>query len=164
MLWLDTCLCAEASRARASPRSGREATSLASSIARHAGVAMHPLKFRPDPLAEIARKNRQEILRSGLRRRELFKLGLLTSTGGLVRTRGLSAQVICDPGGCHLGCSPPTIPFVDPLPIPAVLPQRALTDPGFAIPPNRAQPSGQPQDARDEPHQFFDQFPPQQFL
>jgi FtsP/CotA-like multicopper oxidase with cupredoxin domain len=124
---------------------------------------MHPLKFRPAPLAEIARKKRQEIVSAGLTRRELFKLGLLTSSGYLIPVRGLSAQTTCPAGVCQLGCSPPTDPFVDPLPIPPVLPERPLSDPGFAIPPN-TQPSGQPQDARNEAHQFRDRFPPQKFF
>jgi FtsP/CotA-like multicopper oxidase with cupredoxin domain len=124
---------------------------------------MCPLKFRPAPLAEIARKNRQEIVRARLTRRELIKLGLLTSSGYLIPTRGLSAQASCTAGACQLGCSPPTDPFVDPLPIPPVLPQRALSDPAFRIPPNQ-QPSGAPQDARTEPHQFRERFPPQQFF
>jgi FtsP/CotA-like multicopper oxidase with cupredoxin domain len=124
---------------------------------------MHPLKFRPAPLAEIARKNRQEIVRAGVTRRELIRLGMLTSSGYLVSKRGLSAQSSCSSGACAPGCSPPTDPFVDPLPIPAVLPERALSDPGFRIPPT-TQPSGQPQDGRTEPHQFRDRFPAQKFF
>jgi FtsP/CotA-like multicopper oxidase with cupredoxin domain len=124
---------------------------------------MYPLKFRPAPSAEIARKNRQEIVRGGLTRRELIRLGLLTSSGYLIPVRGLNAQTTCPEGVCQLGCSPPTDPFVDPLPILPVLPARPLTDPAFAIPPN-AQPSGRPQDGRNEPHQFRDRFPPQQFF
>ena len=120
---------------------------------------MHLLKFRPPKLVEIARRNRLELVKAGLTRRDLFRLGLLTSGGYLIGQRGLSADG-CAGGVCQLGCSPPTIPFVDPLPIAPVLPERALTDPGFAISPNRAQPSGAPQDARNEPHQFFDRFPP----
>jgi len=124
---------------------------------------MYPLKFRPAPLVEVARKNRQEIVRTGVTRRELIKLGLLSTSGYLIPMRGLSAQTGCAAGACQLGCSPPTIPFVDPLPIPPVLPERPLSDPGFRIPPN-AQPSGQPQDARNQPHQFRDRFPPQKFF
>jgi FtsP/CotA-like multicopper oxidase with cupredoxin domain len=124
---------------------------------------MHPLKSRPAPLADIGRKNQDEIVTAGVTRRELITLGLLTSSGGLTSTRGLSAPSSCVAGACQPGCSPPTDPFVDPLPIPPVLPERALSDPGFQIPP-LTQPSGQPQDARTEPHQFRDRFPPQQFF
>jgi FtsP/CotA-like multicopper oxidase with cupredoxin domain len=124
---------------------------------------MHPLKFRPARLAEIARKNRAEIVRAGVTRRELIRMGLLTSSGYLISKRGLSAQTTCLAGACQLGCSPPTDPFVDPLPIVPVLPERPLSDPGFQIPPS-LQPSGRPQDARTEPHQFRDRFPAQKFF
>jgi len=83
---------------------------------------MHPLKFRPARLAEIARKNRQDILEAGVSRRELIRLGLLTGSGCPIPVRGLSARASCEAGACQPGCSPPTDPFVDPLPIPAVLP------------------------------------------
>jgi FtsP/CotA-like multicopper oxidase with cupredoxin domain len=124
---------------------------------------MHRVRFRPPKLAQIARKNRQEMIRSGVTRRDLVRLGLLTSGGYLITKRGLSADETCNPGECGLGCSPPTEPFVDPLPIPAVLPERALSDPGFRIPPGQ-QPSGLPQDGRTEAHQFRERFPPQKFF
>lgn len=124
---------------------------------------MRPVRFTPPKLAEIARKNRREIVESGVTRRDLLRMGLLTSGGTLIAQPGLSAQESCDAGACELGCSPPTVPFVDPLVILPVLPERALSDPGFAIPPT-LQPSGAPQDARTEPHQFRERFPPQQFL
>ena len=124
---------------------------------------MRALKYRPARLAEIARKNRRELVASGVSRRELLKLGLLTSSGVLVPMPGLSARDSCDAGACQPGCSPPTDPFVDPLPIPPVLPQRSLSDPGFSVPPGN-QPSADPRDARTEVHQFRDRFPPQQFF
>src|SRR5262249_7037018 len=84
-----------------------------------------------------AQKNRRELIAARLDRRELFKLGLLTSGGYLVAKSGLSAWADggCDPGTCQLGCSPPTTPFVDPLTISPVLPERQLSDPGFAMAP-----------------------------
>ena len=124
---------------------------------------MYPLKYRPSRLAEIGRKNRREIVQAGVTRRELIKLGLLSSSGALIPMRGLNAQSACEAGACQPGCSPPTERFVDPLPIPAVLPERPLSDPGFQIPPG-AQPSGHPQDARTETHQFRERFPPQKFF
>src|SRR5712692_9853231 len=69
-----------------------------------------------------AQKNRQELITAGLGRRELFKLGLLTSGGYLVAQTGLSAWADgCGPGVCQLGCSPPTTPFIDPLTIVPIL-------------------------------------------
>jgi FtsP/CotA-like multicopper oxidase with cupredoxin domain len=100
---------------------------------------------------------------TGVTRRNVLKVGVLTGSSALAGARSAPAQVDCVAGGCQLGCSPPTEPFVDPLPVPPVLPVRALSDRGFAVPPNQ-QPSGHPQDARTEPHQFRERFPPQQFF
>src|SRR5215813_9882673 len=128
-----------------------------------------------------AQRNRREIIASRLGRRELFKLGLLTSGGYLVAKSGLSAWADgCSPGLCQLGCSPPTTPFIDPLTIMPVLPERQLTDPGFATPPaicpnNAINPAtGLPFEGRGQFNgvlrpgsdcfQFFGQFPPQKFF
>jgi FtsP/CotA-like multicopper oxidase with cupredoxin domain len=125
------------------------------------------LKYREPKLVRIARRNRQEIVRAGLTRRELFRLGLLTSAGLLVPIRGLSARASCTEG-CRLGCSPPTTPFVEPLPIMPILrevPESSLvpaptTNPNTAINPN----TGLPFEGRVEPHQFRDRFPPVKFF
>ena len=128
-----------------------------------------------------AQKNRRELIAARLGRRELFKLGLLTSAGYLVAKSGLSAWADgCGPGQCQLGCSPPTTAFLDPLPIMPVLPQRPLTDPGFATPPaicpnNAINPAtGLPFEGRGQFNgvlragtdcfQFFNRFPPQKFF
>ena len=72
---------------------------------------------RVNRLAEIARRNRQEIIAAALSRREMFKLGLLTSAGYLVAKKGLSARVSSadDSDVCS---SPPTRAFVELLPTP----------------------------------------------
>src|SRR5262245_48996717 len=77
-----------------------------------------------------AMRNRQEIARAGLSRRQLFKMGLLTSGGYLVAKSGLSAWASdgCDSGDCRPGCSPPTTPFLDPLRVPPLLPARAASE------------------------------------
>ncbi|MGH9794890.1 MAG: hypothetical protein ACRD5G_08970 [Candidatus Acidiferrales bacterium] len=102
----------------------------------------------------------------------MAKLGLLGSSGYLVAKGGLSAWASpashddCN-NGCGLGCSPPTDPFKDPLPIPDELPQRPITDPGFAhLPtpvPNRAinPATNIPFEGRTQTHQFRDRFLPQ---
>src|SRR5438445_11268300 len=84
------------------------------------------MKSRVPKLWLTARRNRQEIIKAGLNRPELFKMGLLTSGGYLVAKSGLSAWASggCDAGACQLGCSPPTTPFLDPLPISPILPSR----------------------------------------
>ena len=88
---------------------------------------MHLLKFSPSKLSITARKNRQELIKARLTRRDLMQLGLLTSAGYLIPKVGLSAWA-SDCEKCDLGCSPPVHRFVDPLPIPPVLPQRALSE------------------------------------
>jgi FtsP/CotA-like multicopper oxidase with cupredoxin domain len=131
-----------------------------------------------------ARKNRLEIIKAGLNRRDLFKMGLLTGAGYLVRKDGLSAWAFddnnCGPGACNPGCSPKITPFLDPLPIPPVLPERTLADPGLnpapqefannAINPvnqlpfeGRGQFNGALRPGTDS-FQFFTQFPVQHYF
>src|SRR5262245_33956363 len=75
------------------------------------GGHMSRHRFRPSRRALLARKNRQEIIRAGLSRREMCALGLLTSGGLLVPKRGLSSR-FDDPLP-----SPPTTPFRDDFPL-----------------------------------------------
>src|SRR5688572_3422969 len=75
---------------------------------------------------ENARKNRQELI--GVDRRDLMKMGLLTSAGFLVPKRGLSARARNSAGWLESGSgsdgssddipcqSPPTTPFVEEMP------------------------------------------------
>jgi len=141
---------------------------------------MHLLKYHWPKLQRIAFRNRQEIIQAGLSRRELFKLGLITSAGYLVAKKGLSywaslnawASQGCNVGQCEPGCSPPTTPFVDPLPFPPILPERdVFTDPGFTFSPPTTQPNrainpatGIPFEGRTQTHQFRDRFPPEKFF
>ncbi|SDB74775.1 multicopper oxidase family protein [Belnapia rosea] len=81
-----------------------------------------------DKLALVAQRNRQEIVNAKLSRREMMRLGLLTSTGALVAKSGLSsrafAQVPLTPP------SPISTPWMQPmpvLPIKAPLSPNALT-------------------------------------
>src|SRR5207253_2589246 len=94
-----------------------------------------------------ALNNRLELVKAGLTRRDLMKMGLMTGAGILIPKWGLTHPLTtgsfshdsgCYGGGCNLGCSPqPAQVFVDPMPIPPVLPTRPLTDPGllFGAPP-----------------------------
>ena len=70
-------------------------------------------KTSAEKLAEIARKNRQEIIEAKLTRREMIKLGLLTTNGLLVASSGLTSR---DAKAARL-VSPKTTPWLDPLPI-----------------------------------------------
>lgn len=135
-------------------------------------------KISKTRLKEIqnAATNRRELIAARLSRRELFRLGLLTSSGYLVAKSGLSAwaQSGCAPGSCQLGCSPPTIPFVDPLPMPPVLPELVpATDPAFTFSPsdptgvpnrNTNPATGIPFEGRTQTHQFRTRFPAQKFF
>jgi FtsP/CotA-like multicopper oxidase with cupredoxin domain len=137
-----------------------------------------------------ALNNRLELVKEGFTRRDLIKMGLMTSAGVLIPKVGLThAQVSSDYGGygcysgCDVGCSPqPANVFVDPLPIPPELPARPLTDPGltFGAPPqlfpnNSINPAtGLPYEGRGQFNgslrpgtdffQFFNQYPPQQYF
>ena len=82
--------------------------------------------------AEVARRNRQELIAAKLGRRDLMKLGLLTASGLLVAKRGLSARV------AGATSSPPTTPFIAPLPIPPVLEPQASMTPAPQAEPNVA--------------------------
>jgi FtsP/CotA-like multicopper oxidase with cupredoxin domain len=135
---------------------------------------MHLLKYHWPRRARTAFLNRQEIIRARLSRRELFRMGLITGTGFLVLKNGLSAWADCNEGECELGCSPPTIPFVDPLPFPPVLPTRdPATYPAFTFSPpdpsgapnrNTNPATGIPFEGRTQTHQFRTRFPVQEFL
>jgi FtsP/CotA-like multicopper oxidase with cupredoxin domain len=85
-----------------------------------------------------AAKNRRELIAAGLTsRRDLFKMGLLTAGGMLVAKRGLSSRAYGQSvnGGTNQMClpnnqpaSPPTSPFIEPLPImPIARTVRSLT-------------------------------------
>ena len=94
-------------------------------------------------------KNRQEIIKAGLTRRDLFKMGLLTSAGMLVAKTGLSSRAWADTwgsGNCYSGnsgcgncASPATTPWMMNLPIPAVkqpISLSQLSGPAPTIAPN----------------------------
>ena len=79
---------------------------------------MYLLKHNWSTLARNAWANRQELIAAGLTsRRDLIKLGLLTSTGMLIAKHGLSSRV-ADAADIK---SPNTRAFIDPLPIPIPL-------------------------------------------
>ena len=112
-----------------------------------------------------AAKNRRELIAAQFSRRELIKMGLVTPAGLLVPTLGLSARAfaqqgvpnLCAPG--NQAASPPTRPFIAPLPIlPIAQPVKAL-DPAPTVAPNTAAGEG-----RTRAHQALTLFPPQQFF
>jgi FtsP/CotA-like multicopper oxidase with cupredoxin domain len=110
-----------------------------------------------------ARKNRLELIAAGLSRRDLFKMGLLTSAGYLVAKKGLSSRAWgFDHGGGDDGgggvVSPTTRPFVEPLRTLTVKQPVASLNPAPTIAPNTAAGEG-----RTIAHQAFTKFPPKKF-
>lgn len=89
----------------------------------------------------------------------------MTSGGLLVSERALAADVRL-PGA--LGALPPLKPFVEPLPILPVLPERRASElvPAPTNSPNRATnpATNLPFEGRSEPHQSRDRFPPRAFF
>src|SRR6478735_9461054 len=136
-----------------------------------------------------ALNNRLELAKEGFTRRDLIKMGLMTSAGVLIAKGGLThAQWGGHNGGscygndCNVGCSPkPAQVFIDPMPIPPELPSRPLSDPGltFGAPPqqfpfNTINPAtGLPYEGRGQYNgvlrpgtdlfQFFTQYPTQKY-
>jgi FtsP/CotA-like multicopper oxidase with cupredoxin domain len=121
-----------------------------------------------------ARKNRQELI--GVSRRDLMRMGLLTSAGFLVAKRGLSARALNSAGWLDSGSgsdgssddipcqSPPTTPFVEELPTHMnggmVINTPVAAFSNEATCPAQAAPSGCPNDGRKQVHQAFAQRPP----
>lgn len=104
---------------------------------------------------------RLELVKAGLTRRDLVKMGLMTGGGAagglLVAEKGMAAELRTT---AALGALPPLQPFAQPLVRLPVLPTRdPATDPGFAhaptAEPNRAvnPATGLPFEGRSEPHQ-----------
>ena len=140
---------------------------------------------RKERETQQALDNRLELVKEGFTRRDLMKMGLMTSAGVLIPKIGLTHAAVAPYGDdCDLGNSPmPAQVFVDPMPIPPELPARQLTDPGllFGAPPQicpnttpnpannnlpfegRGQFNGLPR-AGSDCFQFFNQYPPQKYF
>jgi FtsP/CotA-like multicopper oxidase with cupredoxin domain len=119
---------------------------------------MHITRFKEKQSLAIARRNRLEIIKAGLSRREMMKYGLIGAGGYLAYKNGLSQWASGNAwasGGGSSSTSPATTPFVDPLPImPVKRPVTALSGPAPTIAPNTAAGEG-----RTRPHQAFTTYP-----
>jgi hypothetical protein len=114
-----------------------------------------------------AAKNRRELIAAQLSRRELIRMGLITSAGFLAPIKGLSAQQqpAQPPTGSNAVCvaeneaaSPPTRAFVEPLQILPIFQPVPSLDPAPTVEPNTA--AGE---SRTRPHQALTIFPPKKF-
>src|SRR5687767_15397833 len=106
---------------------------------------------------QTAANNRRELIEAGFKRRDLLKMGLLTSAGMLIPKKGLSAHpetrsgFVLDDDEPN---SPNTTPFVENMPrLPVLAPVSSLTPAPTPLPNTAAG------EARTEPHQAFAQFP-----
>lgn len=120
---------------------------------------------RAEKEKQQAAKNRREIVAAGLSRREMLRLGLLTSAGLLVPMSGLSVRArtsanrpVFDSGPGSGPSSPPTAPFVQPFTRMTVKQPSAVLNPVPTVLPNTAAGEG-----RTITHQAFTQFPPVKF-
>ena len=107
---------------------------------------------------QIAANNRRELIAAGFKRRDLLKMGLLTSAGMLIPKKGLSAHprtrsgLVLDDDEPN---SPGTTPFQENMPrLPVLQPVPALYPAPQKVPNTGAG------EARTVDHQAFDQFPP----
>src|SRR4029453_15731184 len=111
---------------------------------------------------EIAANNRRELIAAGFKRRDLLKMGLLTSAGLLIPKKGLSAHPLNTRGSFDDDepNSPPTTPFQE------LMPRLPVLQP-VPLSPLNPQPTRDPQpqfgEARPEAHQAFVQFPPRRY-
>jgi len=143
---------------------------------------MRLLKYRLTKRQRDVLKNRQELIKAGISRRDLLKLGLMTSAGVLVdglsvskafgqvaASRGTTTTVprstsqSCGTRGSSLCViSPPIQPFLDLLPTPRDGTWRVQTPTALSPAPTAA-PNTAAGEGRTIAHQAFTQFPPQKF-
>src|SRR6267378_3935351 len=137
---------------------------------------MHLLKYRLTKRQRDVLKNRQELIKAGISRRDLLKLGLMTSTGllveGLSVSRAFAQTTTTVPRSTSQSCgtrrsslcviSPPIQPFLDLLPTPRDGTWRVQTPTALSPAPTAA-PNTAAGEGRTIAHQAFTQFPPQKF-
>ena len=107
-------------------------------------------------MAETARKNRVELVEAKLTRRDLFKMGLLTSSGFLVAKMGLSSRN-ATAGGAVV--SPPTTPWIEEMPVPPVAKPLTVDELGGPYPQQLCNTSAGEM-GRPDGHQYWEQFDP----
>lgn len=120
---------------------------------------------RAEKEKQQAAKNRREIISAGLSRRDMLRMGLLTSAGLLIPMSGLSVRArnsagsfLFDSGPGSGPSSPPTTPFAQPFVRMTVKQPTATLNPTPTALPNTAAGEG-----RTITHQTFSQFAPVKF-
>ena len=108
---------------------------------------------RKQRMVETARKNRVEIVEAGLSRRDLAKLGLLTTAGLLVAKLGLSARAAGE--GRLAPMSPATTPWVEELPL---LEAERPVDIAELMPSPQRNARGIAEEPARAPHQHWERF------
>jgi len=114
---------------------------------------------RKEKEKQTAANNRRELIAAGFKRRDLLKMGLLTSAGMLIPKKGLSAHPLNTRGSFDNDDpnSPPTTPWQDLMPRLPVLPTVPLAS---LNPAPQKIPNTGAGEARTVPHQAWDDFPP----
>lgn len=126
---------------------------------------MRLLKYRLSKKQLDVLKNRQELIKGGISRRDLLKMGLMTSAGLLVDGLSVSKAFAATSPTGGSSVSPTLTPFVDLLPTPRDGTWRIQTPrplgtfgPDPTVAPNTAAGEG-----RTIPHQALNEFPPQKY-
>src|SRR5688500_20005633 len=114
---------------------------------------------RKEKEKQTAANNRAELIAAGFKRRDLLKMGLLTSAGLLIPKKGLSAHPLNTRGSFDDDepNSPNTTPFQELMPRLPVLQPVPLSS---LNPAPTAAPNQDAGEARTVAHQAFAQFPP----
>lgn len=117
-----------------------------------------------DKRSQLAAKNRRELIAEGYKRRDLLKLGLLTSAGMLIPKSGLSARPLTSAGFVYDDTpeSRPTTPFVEDMP--RLVEKTFFTSPtGLTGPAPTVAPNTAAGESRTINHQAFTSLPPQKY-
>jgi hypothetical protein len=120
-----------------------------------------------DKVQQQAQRNRQEIVKAKLDRREMMRLGLLTAGGSLVVKQGLSSRAFAagvddsltgaDSTLSHNPASPPVRPWVQPMPRLVVKTPVAPESMEYGCPDGTTPIDGA---TKRIPHQYFSYTPP----
>ena len=107
---------------------------------------------------ELRRQLTADYSRGVLNKRDLLKIGLLTGGAITLPREGSLAAALTPPALFAVEVSPPTVPFVEPLPIPPVKQPVASLSPAPTQAPNTGAGEG-----RTKPHQAWTSAPPQKY-